>query len=605
MRRQLGQGIGRAVAVLSLVLICGGAQSALAQYEPRIVNGALTSAFPTTGALLRGTSALTATTWCSGTLIGCETFLTAAHCVEDDPSPAGYQVFLQHAGVFSVTSIEIHPSYDFPVADVAVLKLGTQVTGIHPSPINTIQDPPFGSVGMIAGFGRSGGSNQDYGLKRYGQVTTSSCAAAGESNATSVCWQFDAPIGDPGSSANTCNADSGGPLFLSLGGSTVVAGITSGGVVDSCLTGDVSYDADVYNYRSFIQAKAGSDLNNASCGAVSHVGDDGVVVEELSGSVNSVSPQALHSFVVEAGTDELRVALNAIDNGSADFDLYVKRGSAPTTTAYDCARTGANQFGVCTFSSPTADTWYAMVRRYAGSGTYQLTVTRLGESCSDPANEGAACNDVNPCTSDDTCTAGTCQGALSAEGSECGAGTLCSGPAICQSGVCKTSPTPATVCKEVVATGGASLQIKDAANGNGDKIQWRWRGEETLTFGNPAAGTSYAFCVFDEVGGAARLIVDQAVPPGAMWTPLYSGYNYRDSTAANSGVRAIKLRYGADKRASVSVLSRGTNVDIPSLPLAQDSQVLVQLVTDTGLCWEGRYGSSRINSDVQFKALSD
>ncbi|MCP4149392.1 MAG: trypsin-like serine protease, partial [bacterium] len=83
---------------------------------PRIVNGLFTSNHPTTGALLIGETPQTAETWCSGTLIGCGTFVTAAHCVEDYPNPSEYTVFLQHAGLFSVESITPHPDYNFPVA---------------------------------------------------------------------------------------------------------------------------------------------------------------------------------------------------------------------------------------------------------------------------------------------------------------------------------------------------------------------------------------------------------------------------------------------------------------------------------------------------------
>ena len=100
--------------------------------EPRIVNGLPTEAFPTTGALLRGTSPDTAVSWCSGTLVGCNTFLTAAHCVcaangsqcqpPNAPNPGDYQFYLQHAGIFSVSSISVRSDYAFPVADLAVFE---------------------------------------------------------------------------------------------------------------------------------------------------------------------------------------------------------------------------------------------------------------------------------------------------------------------------------------------------------------------------------------------------------------------------------------------------------------------------------------------------
>ncbi|MCP4005853.1 MAG: trypsin-like serine protease [bacterium] len=135
--------------------------------QPQIVNGTETQTFETTAALLEGSDPFSAQTVCSATLIGCDEVLTAAHCVCDGlgstcqgasaPDPSNYTVFLQHAGLFAVDSVTVHPDLYFPDDDVAVLKLSTAVTGIRPTPINTIQTPPLGASGTIAGFGRTGG----------------------------------------------------------------------------------------------------------------------------------------------------------------------------------------------------------------------------------------------------------------------------------------------------------------------------------------------------------------------------------------------------------------------------------------------------------------
>ncbi|TMB46659.1 MAG: S1 family peptidase, partial [Deltaproteobacteria bacterium] len=103
-----------AAALFTVTLLLGppGKSASPEDFHANIVNGRLTSGFPAAGALLLGDEA-TAVTWCSGVLIGCDTFLTAAHCVCDTngadcqgaraPSPFGRLVYLQHAGFFRAT----------------------------------------------------------------------------------------------------------------------------------------------------------------------------------------------------------------------------------------------------------------------------------------------------------------------------------------------------------------------------------------------------------------------------------------------------------------------------------------------------------------------
>src|SRR5687768_14602595 len=195
-----------------------------------IVNGDLTHNYPSTGALLTGAAPDASQLQCSGTLIGCDSFLTAAHCVCpgaggdcQSPTPVEpFRVFFQHAGFFEVTAVRVHPGFNFPDNDVAVLTLERPVTGITPTPLQDAA-PALGTEGTIVGFGRTGGSDFIYGLKYEGPVTTGTCPD-GIDPSGKVCWTFNG-TGD----ANTCNGDSGGPLFFTTGGVTRVGGITSGG----------------------------------------------------------------------------------------------------------------------------------------------------------------------------------------------------------------------------------------------------------------------------------------------------------------------------------------------------------------------------------------
>ena len=344
--------------------------------QPRIVNGVLTAAFPTTGALLRGSDAGAASSWCSGTMVGCGTFLTAAHCVNRDPTPANYKVFLTHGGVSDVAEITIHPDYDpgRATADLAVVRLGTPVTGIAPTIINGERPVPDRTRGTIAGFGRSGGFNFDYGLKRVGLVQTARCEGR-VSGGGFVCWNFNAPIGLPGEDSNTCNANSGGPLFVNLGGGVTVAGATSGGIQSECLAGDHSYDADVFTFREWIEKVASEDLDSRSCGSRAQVGQQGVTVQAAADTLGADVPERIYEFTVEPGTQLLRIAMNGTDDGEANFDMLVRGGASPTDAQNDCIQDGEGQYGFCEIETPSAGSWFALVRRATGAGVFQLTAT--------------------------------------------------------------------------------------------------------------------------------------------------------------------------------------------------------------------------------------
>jgi hypothetical protein len=572
---------------------------------PQIVNGVFEPLQPTTGALLAGTNPDTASATCSGTLIGCETFLTAAHCVESPSTPSSYSVFFQHAGFFDVTEIDVRSDYAFPVADVAVLKLAAPVSGIAPTPINTTQSPPAGTSGVIVGFGTSGGSADDGGLKRSGAVTTATCTG-GISNSTSVCWKFESPIGPVGEDSNTCFGDSGGPLFVDFGAGPVVAGVTSGGDNSSCLPLDQSFDTNVFFYRDWVQSQGGADLDNTTCGSLAQVGTPGTLVMSANGSLSPSVPEATHPFLIPPGTELLRVAMNAEDDFGDDFDLFVKAGSPPTTSDFDCARTGFGQLGLCEFSSPTAGEWHVLVNRASGAGAYQVTVTAFGSECGE-GNEGQPCSDGDSCTGGDTCQSGSCVGTPVTDGSSCDDGSLCTLGDTCQAGICTPGNAPAQSCRTPTLSGTSRLLIVDKSLDQNDRLVWRWRrGEATsrADFGTPTGATDYALCVYDFVGGSPSLLSETVIPGGLNWQAFPNRYRYADRNKAQAGVRRLVLKEGLDGKARIVLRAVGVNAQLPTLPLVQAPHMLVQLVNES-LCWEAEYSTSIRNDVERFKALSD
>jgi hypothetical protein len=512
-------------------------------------------------------------------------------------------VFLQHAGFFAVESIAVHPSYVFPTADVAVLKLGQPVTAIRPSAINTVQSPPDGSNGTIVGFGRSGGSSFDYGLKRVGAVVTETFGC----DLDQVCWEFENPIGPPGEDANSCNADSGGPLFWDAGSGDVVAGTVSGGLNLNCDANDYSYNANIFFYRSYIAAEGGADLGQTSCGGGPQVGDPEVTVTPIEGSLSGADTSDVWPTAVDAGTTSLRVALNAGEQSSSDFDLYVRYGAAPTTTDFDCKADGSNQFGYCEITNPAAGTWYVLVNRVSGAASYQVTVTEIAAGCH-AGNEGSPCDDGNPCTGDDTCTASVCVGTAVPNGTPCDDGVSCTSVDLCQGGTCVGSETPRAGCFAPVGPRASKILMKNASDGNRDLITWTWkRGEATskTDFGDPTAAAAHDLCIYDESGGASSVIFQLHIPAGAAWEETSPGYDYSDPTGAVGGLRRASFRGSPiDGRSRIRINLKGADLTLPGLPLDQDDQVTVQLVGENA-CWGADYSSATSNLSTRFRATSD
>ena len=93
---------------------------------------------------------------------------------------------------------------------------------------------------------------------------------------------------------------------------------------------------------------------------------------------------------VPANTAELDIQMSG---GSGDADLYVRSGSNPTTSAYDCRPYIAGNSENCNFANPAAGRWYVRIRTYSAytgvNIVANLTAGGGGGTCS---NSGSASN---------------------------------------------------------------------------------------------------------------------------------------------------------------------------------------------------------------------
>ncbi|MBL1262626.1 S1 family peptidase [Candidatus Methylomicrobium oryzae] len=265
----------------SICLLLAAAVPAFAAVpQPSIVNGRTTQDEPAVGALLLslapGASPPAYAGICTGTMIGCRSFLTAAHCVCENARPflnsflseaceprlaTDLRVYLQNSGIHPVSAVHVHPAFEFGVAsDIAVLTLALPEQGIPPAAINTAGTPAAGTPGGIVGFGMTSGTADDYGIKRTGNIITANCADADLPQPANICWKYQEIAGRTDS--NICFGDSGGPLFIDRGIGRVIAGVSSG-VFDDCGIDSFSFGTNIYLNRSYINSKLAGSLDES------------------------------------------------------------------------------------------------------------------------------------------------------------------------------------------------------------------------------------------------------------------------------------------------------------------------------------------------------
>ncbi|MEZ5523097.1 MAG: PPC domain-containing protein [Dokdonella sp.] len=87
---------------------------------------------------------------------------------------------------------------------------------------------------------------------------------------------------------------------------------------------------------------------------------NGSSVSGLSASRNNWT--STYTLDVPAGASNLSFS---IAGGSGDADLYVRLGSAPTTSSYNCRPYLNGNNETCTFSAPTAGRYYVRIRAYS------------------------------------------------------------------------------------------------------------------------------------------------------------------------------------------------------------------------------------------------
>lgn len=185
---------------------------------------------------------------------------------------------------------------------------------------------------------------------------------------------------------------------------------------------DVHYSSGVYNkafcvlaktsgwdtvkaFKAFARANAlywtaSSNFNSGACGVASAATDLGYSATDVAaaftavgvtcstggggggtqlqngvaktGLAGSSGTELSYTVVIAAGASNLSIVTSG---GTGDADLYVKFGSAPTTSSYNCRPYLNGNNETCTFAAPQAGTYYVKVRGYTTFSGVSLKAT--------------------------------------------------------------------------------------------------------------------------------------------------------------------------------------------------------------------------------------
>lgn len=184
---------------------------------------------------------------------------------------------------------------------------------------------------------------------------------------------------------------------------------------------DVHYSSGVYNKAFYLLATktgwntrkafevmadanhlywtAGSTFNQGACGVEKAATNRGYVVADVTAAFQAVGVSCAgtstggtvltsgvtvsgitlakgasktYTIVVPTGKTSLTIKLSG---GTGDGDLYVKVGSAPTTTSYLKSSAGSTNTETITVTSPAAGTYYILVSAYAAVTSASLVAT--------------------------------------------------------------------------------------------------------------------------------------------------------------------------------------------------------------------------------------
>ena len=224
------------------------------------------------------------------------------------------------------------------------------------------------NAAVLNAMGSGGGGTPGTSVLEKGVAKTNLSGAAG----TNTYYTITVPAGATNLSFTMAGGSGDADMYVKFGSQPTSSSYDcrpyKGGNAESCSFATAqagTYHVMLNGYSAYAGVSLTADYTAASGGG--NTGGGGTLT-----NLSATTGNWLHyTLVVPAGMSSLNVTMSG---GSGDGDLYVRRGSRPTTSSYDCRPYKNGNSESCSFSNPQAATWHISIRAYSSfSGVTLVT----------------------------------------------------------------------------------------------------------------------------------------------------------------------------------------------------------------------------------------
>ena len=157
---------------------------------------------------------------------------------------------------------------------------------------------------------------------------------------------------------------------------------------------------------------------------------------------------------------------------------------------------------------------------------------------------------------------------------------------------------------QAATSGRSSLQVRDLAGPDRDRLKWLWKGtpSSVTDFGDPTTSASYNLCVIDQTGGTPTFRMGWPTFTEG-WSAASTGYKGKFSPETDLPFDKIKLNASSSGRGKIKISARGEYL-WPNLPLTAPVTIRFERL-DGDHCWEATFSTPEESNATSFKARSD